>query len=253
MLRGQADEIIAALARSDIPAAILKGSEFADRLYRRPALRTFTDVDVLVDRSHLTDTEQIMKELAYAPVAVAMKHDVDYGQSRWRRPDGRSGKVEIHWNLVNSPTLRRGLSVELQDLQFEEPPPQAAGGLRPSTASLLLIAAVHAAASHCFDKLRLLCDVRQAVRAAGKGMDEDWLAAAVQRTGSSMAMATALYLSDRILQAPSCGEMARRLGLTQPKWVWKLLLTRGVTIRAGAHIASFRRQIFRQLLKRSKC
>jgi len=250
MLRTQADEIVDALARRRIPAIILKGSDFADRLYRRPGLRLFTDVDVLVSRQQLPDAEQTMEELAYVPAPVAMKHDADYGQSRFRRPDGRGGKVEIHWNLVNSPTLRRGLSVELQDLQFEESRPQAAGRLRPSSSSLLLIAAVHAAASHCFDRLQLLCDVRQAARAAAGSLDEDWLADAARRTGSGLALTAALYLSEKIMPEPSCRKLLRELRLPRCGYFWKLLLTKGVVMRCGAHIDSFRRQIFRQMLKK---
>ncbi|MCK4602733.1 MAG: hypothetical protein KAU28_09715, partial [Phycisphaerae bacterium] len=65
-----------------------------------------------------------------------------------------------------------------------------------------------------------------------------------------LALAAALYLSDKILSSPACGELLRRLKLSGTGCLWKLLLARGVVIRAGASIDSFRRQIFRELLKR---
>jgi len=249
MIRRQTAEIAEAFARRDVPAAVVKGEDFADRLYPDPSLRPFTDLDLLCPRAAMPQAEAALAELGYRPVEPGMKYDEGYGESRWVGAAGGRAQVELHWNLVNSPTLRRGLSVEWRDVQLEGPP--VGGGLqRVSSASQLLVAAVHAAASHAFDRLWLLCDVRQWVRTAGGGADADWLTEAARRTGAGLALAAALGLTGRLLDEPGCAALAERLGAGGGR-LWRLLLTRGVVLRAGAGRDSFRRQIFRQMLKSS--
>ncbi len=165
ILRQQAGEITIALGDEGIGVTVIKGEEFADRLYPSASLRGFTDVDMLVGEESRDQTFGVMAELGYRSRDTRMKYDTGYGEMGFVRDGHPGGTVEIHWNLVNSPTLRRGISVEYEDLQFD-----SACKLTP--ASLLLIAAVHGAASHGFDRLQLLCDVCQAARGAA-ALDPD--------------------------------------------------------------------------------
>ncbi len=169
LLRRQAAEATAALARASVPVLVLKGPEFADRLYPQPAARLFTDIDLFIPQAAGDAAEGVMRDLGYVPTVSSMKYEEGYGERGWRRPSARtgvaSGLVEVHWNLVNSPTLRRVVSVEFADLQLETAPGRS-GGPRMTAASLLLVAAVHGATSHGFDKLRMLYDVAQTVRGA---------------------------------------------------------------------------------------
>jgi len=250
LIRGQVEEILRALDARSVPAVVLKGSEFADRLYPRPHLRPFTDADLLVPRQAMTDARQVMRELGYLPKPNRMKYNSGYGQRGFVRSLRPGGAVEIHWNLVNSPSLRQGISVVYEDLQFAGVP---AGGGRPklSAASLLLIASVHAAVSHCFDRLQPLCDVRQGARGAAGEIDIDWLSTAGRRTGGSLALRASLGLAGRTLAEPACERLA---GLAAPGGsdLWKLLVTPSVVLRAHAWHDSFRRQWFRALLKRPR-
>ena len=129
LLRRQAAEIAAALAADGVPAMVLKGPEFADRLYPQPAVRVFSDIDLLIPKTAGAAAEAVMRRLGYEPAASSMKYDEGYGERGWRRPKSPGGLVEIHWNLVNSPTLRRMVSVELADLQVE-PAPDATSRLQ---------------------------------------------------------------------------------------------------------------------------
>lgn len=250
-IRGQLAEIGAAFAGRDLAAVAIKGADFGDRLYPAPALRPFTDLDLLVPARCLAGAEEVMSRLGYAAGSAAMKYGTGYAQRSWRRPDRLGGTVEIHWNLVNSPTVRRGVSVEFDDLRMEAAP--AGWRLpRPDASSLLLIAAVHGAASHAFDRLQLLWDVCQAAAGAAGKPDEDWLAEAASRTGSSTALAAALDLAERVLARPACGELISRLRLRRPGAALRATLTRGVVLRTHWYFDSFRRQIFRQLLKKRR-
>lgn len=252
VVRRQSEELLDALRRRDVPAVVLKGTEFADRLYPIASFRPFIDADVLVPPAALSDVRAVMQQLDYLPKPTKMKYNSGYGeQSFWRK--GRpGGAVEIHWNLVNSPTLRRGVSVEFEDLQFEGSQAGSSGRPRLSPASLLLIAAVHGATSHSFDQLRLLCDVCQAARGAAGEVDADWLSDAAKQTGASLALTAGLGLAGRIFREPKCDRMLQRLGLAGRDYAWRVLLSPGVVLRAQTRIDSLRRTLFRAMLKRRR-
>jgi len=261
LLRSQAAELVAALAESGVPALVFKGTDFADRLYPRPGLRLFRDVDILISESARAQTDLCLERLGYRATAASLKYASGYGQCGWRRPEAppavrmAGGMVEIHWDLVNSPSLRRAVSVPLEALQVERPSPphtgRMAGGLpRLSPASMLLAAAVHGATSHAFDRLQVLYDVTQAARGAAGPLDEAWLAEAAKRTGAAFALEVALALAGEVVAEPQCGELLARLRLPRSTCLWKPVLTRGVVLRAHSPRDGLRRQAFRELLKR---
>ncbi len=246
LLRGQLAPITRALLQGGVPAAVLKGPDFADRLYPARHLRPFTDLDLLAPPERRHEVFDVLKSLGYQPLQAGMKYQEGYGEMSWRLADRPGGCVEVHWNLVNSPTLRRGLSVEFDDLQW-----QRSDGCLPAAtpAALLLLASVHAAASHGFDRLQLLCDVVQIVRGRAGAPDLDWLGQAASRTGASLALAASLDLAGRLLDHPPCLELKSLLKLrTFP--FFRLVLSPAVVLRAHAYRDSFRRQIFRQRIKK---
>jgi hypothetical protein len=246
VLRQQAQELTGCMHEAGLPVIILKGCDFADRLYSYPSLRPFTDVDLLVSGRILPETRQMFRKQGYLPVPLLMKHATGYGEEGWRHPTRPGGTVEIHWNLVNSPSLRRALSVAYEDLQMEI----HQGWPRPTAAAVLLIAAVHGVASHGVDRLQVLCDVVQAVRGTAGAMDETWLAQAVLQTGTERVLATALALAYKMYREPACLDLMKRLGIERRAWPGNLLLSRGVMLRAHAMRDSFRRQLLREFLKR---
>jgi hypothetical protein len=241
-LRQQAREVVSAFGEAGVPVVLLKGPDFADRLYPQPSLRTFTDVDLLIPTSALDGSRRVMDRLGYRPIVVAMKYDVGYSEEVYHRPERSAGQVEVHTNLVNSPSLRRGLSVTFEDLQLT-----AADPPHPSPATTILIAAVHGAASHSFDRLQLLVDLMQAVRRGDS--DAVWLKDAIARTGAATAVAMGLHLAYKLLGEGRCRDLAQRLGLPQPSWACRAALSRGVVLRGHAWRDSFRRQWFRRMLK----
>ncbi len=247
LLRLQLQKVSIAMAQAGIPMIVLKGPDFADRLYA-PSMRLFTDLDLLVSADAMDAAAGELLSLGYRETHAPMKYADGYGERTFAPPQP-GGSVELHWNLVNSPTVRRGVSVRLDDLQLQDhpqgTPPQAA-----TPASQLLIACVHAAASHSFDRLGPLWDIVQIVRAS-EPLDEDYLRQAVRATGAGLAVATALDLADRTLHERRCAELMARLGL-RGRWPVRLAITPGVVLRQHAWADSFRRQIFRAMLKKAK-
>ena len=244
-LRSQAAEVMAAMRQVGVPTVILKGSDFADGLYDHPSLRWYTDVDLLIPEPGRVAARQAMNQLGYQITTAGMKYAQGYGEEVWWRDQRSAGAVEVHTNLVNSPTIRRGVSVAFGDLELID----NGAALCPSPAARVLIAAVHGAASHGFDRLQLIVDLVQAVRRC-QGGDEQRLKEMIAGSGAGLSMAMGLSLGYALLGEEACPQMARRLGLSQPRWPARLLLSPSVVMRGHARRDSIRRQIFRQMLKR---
>ncbi len=248
-IRGQIRDIAGEFKAAGIPVAILKGADFADRLYQDASLRPFTDLDLLVPESAVPDAEKAMSRLGYVPRDASMKYRNGYGERSWVRPDRYEGTVEIHWNLVNSPTIRRGVGVAWEDLLFETGREEGDGISRPAAPARLLIAAVHAAASHGFDRLQPLYDVGLASRACRSEADIHWLCETARRTGAELPLAASLALCRRLFGEPACVRLQAAMRLPC-RGAWSVLLTRGVVLRGHSRLDSFKRQLFRELLKR---
>jgi len=250
-MRHQLAELAEAFGRRGVPVVVIKGVDFAERLYPSYALRSFGDIDLLVPERSLEEAEAVLKKLGYAPASGDMKYGAGYGETGFRRDDRASATVEVHWNLVNSPTVRRGVSVRYEDLQLLCSAGQADDPPKPSPASLLLIAGVHAAAGHAFDRLQLLCDICQAARQRAGRIDFDWLGKAVRQTGSGLALSLGLALAGRAFNEPECLRACRLLELPRALTA-RFLVTPEVVLRCHQYADSWRRQAFRELLKGSR-
>lgn len=248
LLRRQGDNLMKALSAKSIPAFILKGAHFADRLYNPPSLRTFTDVDIMAPRDALAEVSTVLEALGYRRLrGVTMKHDSDYGQQAWE-PDGwPGGVVEIHWNLVNSPKLRQNISCSFYDLHFDK----AEGSFQavPSPAHLLLIAAVHAATSHSYDRLIQLYDIRQICLGKAGELDTAHLSGILGQSGYRASVMIGLNLCWRVLKSEECLDLASRLKLIIPRPL-KALVTPSMLQREPSKIDTLRRKILREVLKR---
>lgn len=242
LLSIQEKQITEEFKRREIPYMIIKGTQFATRLYEIDSMRLSGDVDILVPKRVLADVAEVMLSLGYEAENRQMKYSSDYGQQGWQRKKQPGGRIEVHWNLVNSPTIRRGVSVTYENLQLDDD-----GQASPT--SILLIAAVHAATSHCFDRICPLVDILQAVRGMAGEIDECWLRDAAKQTGATRSLSVALYLAEKMFDEPLCGEIRRKLGI-DCSFLEKIILTPAVVLRRHCRVDSIRRTVFRELLKK---
>jgi hypothetical protein len=248
-LGAESQRLVGELAAAGAEGIVLKGADFAARLYAQSALRTFGDIDLLVRMSDWKAVEATMARLGYESREQPMKHADGYSELSWEHPAMPGAMVEVHNDLVNSPTVRRGVSVRQEDLPLERGPD---GRLRAAPAGMLIIAAVHGAASHAFEKLQHLCDIAQVVRGRAGPVDEKLLRECVAKTGAGLSLATALDLTARSLNEPACAQLLGRLELRWPRRIVRLLMTPAVVVRSqGAHrrYVTWRRRTLRQMLK----
>jgi hypothetical protein len=248
-LGAEARKLLTELSGQGVKVIVLKGMDFAARLYPQPALRPFVDIDLLVQEADWKTVSDTMARLKFAPQEIKLKHPTGYAERSWENPAMPGAMVEVHDNLVNSPTIRRGVSVRLEDLPLER---GVHGFLQPTPAGLLVIAAVHGAASHSFDKLQHLCDIAQIARGRIGKINEPELRECAARTGANFCIAAGLDLAARTFNDPACAELLARLDIRWPCRLTRLLITPTLVICSQGpcrRFGSWRRQLLRQMLK----
>ena len=84
------------------PPVVLKGAAIADRFYPDPALRTFSDLDLLVPRAQLRIGAEVLQELGYEErVELQPDFGVTHGHDiHLVKEVGRQGvDLELHWRI----------------------------------------------------------------------------------------------------------------------------------------------------------
>ena len=240
MLRHEADALMG--EAKGLPVTLVKGRTFARTIYPEPALRPFTDIDLLVDPAVLPRMGQLLE--AHRFRLAEDGQDGDRHESKWLHRENDALLVEVHTNLVHAPSLRGALSLTYADI--------ADGPETP--AALLAIASMHGGLHH-FERLRQVVDICQATRSLNGATDELQLQGLLERTGARLAAITGLNLAYRLFGEPRCRQIALALGPERYARVAKVLIDRSVvtsTMSDRRAYHSWRRQGFRELLKRSK-
>ncbi|MGE4545241.1 MAG: nucleotidyltransferase family protein [Pedobacter sp.] len=244
-LRAQGERILQVLRASNIPVQLIKGADFADHLYPRPELRSFTDIDLLVRPEDFQSAQDLLLEWGCQQHHTGtLKHAATYGETAFTsKVAGMQLRVELHWNLVNSPALQKAMSVTLNDLLDEH------GTLRHE--GRLLLAAIHAGTGHQFDRLKFLLDLRQIFRRLSKQSNLPWLSERITRTGCRQVMATACWLVENLFQCNDARQSRLHLGIKHPALLWRWILSPGLVLRAHQpNIAdALRKNLYRQHLK----
>lgn len=249
VLRQRAGRIAEALAEADVPAGIVKGEDFADRLYAPAGLRPFRDIDLMVPRERMAAAAEAMESLGFREAGCG-RHVGDYGERTWDSDDRPLVRVDVHWNLINSPAQRRRSSLPSEAFPWEA----RAGSrlLRTTPAALVLIAAVHAVLGHRFDRLQQLCDIRQICRGAAGPVDVDWLREAAARHGVETAVAGGLEVTARLLDDGAVADVRRRLASRGAAAVpWRLLVHESTLLEPRRPLTRLRRKVVREWMKRA--
>lgn len=251
LLRQRTTELLDAFAGAGVTAAVVKGEDFADRLYRPAGLRPFRDVDLMLSQAAMHTAGLILRRSGYREVAGGAKHESGYGEQVWDSIDVPKIRVELHWNLINSPAQRKKSSLAFEELQWTKLQRGGRQLLRAQPASMLLIACVHAVLGHRFDRLQHLCDIRQICRGVAGRIDFSSLREMILQTGTSTAVQGALEVAGRMLDDLACSETLEQLQLTGSRVTWRLLVSDATLLAPYSPVNKFRRTIVREWMKRA--
>jgi hypothetical protein len=240
MLRAHGEAVMA--AASDLPVVVVKGPAFAGSIYPSSGMRYFTDIDLLVAPEARARLEILLEQHGFRPAGG----DCEASRQEWKwiHRDNDAIMIEVHTNLAHHPELRTAMPVRFADL----------AGIAESPAALLTVALVHGALER-YELLRHVVDVCQAARKTKTVEEERRFEALVQRTGARLAAVAGLDLAYRLMGDPRCRELARGLGPARYAPLARQLLRRSAitsTMDSARFWHSWQRQLFRELLKRSR-
>jgi len=238
MLSRYADRILA--GAGGLAVALVKGRAFAEHLYPRKSLRTFTDIDLLAAPSATGPLSEVLSASGFR--FADWDHDPVRLEVKWVHAENQALVVEVHTNLVHHPDLRRTISFAHEDLEGEP----------NSSATHLTIALVHGAL-HQYERLRQVVDILQGARKLRPGAEEADFERLIARTGARLAAVVGLDLAGRMFAEPRCREIARAMGSVRWAGPGRMLIGPGAalsTMGSARRLHSWRRKAFRALLKK---
>ena len=245
LLRAEGQRLLRTLRSVGIEVLVLKGVDFADHLYPLPGLRSSTDIDLLVREREFGRAGDMLVSLGCRPVTEdGRKHAAPYGEETFiLEAAGVAVRVELHWNMVNSPSLRRAVTLAYDDLVTAD------GGL--GNEGRLLIAAVHGGTGHQFDRLKFLVDLLQLFRRSGGKFETAWLKERVRRTGTERVLSMACRLVQTMFGESSPQLLMTELALPSPSPLLNWLLSPSVLLATEpGRTDSLRKMLYRRSLKR---
>ncbi|MEX2129201.1 MAG: nucleotidyltransferase family protein [Xanthobacteraceae bacterium] len=247
LLRAVENELVATLRARGVDPIVVKGTSFADRLYADAALRPFSDIDVLVPEAALRDVRHAMAASGLKPAAQnTEKHEGQYAEEKWTHPTLEGLLIELHWDLVSSPKVRKAVSLTYEDLL-----PLIGSDGRQSAVALLLVAAIHGTAGHGFELFQHVIDVAQAARGMAGTIDAHELVSAAKGKGQRLAVEAALLSAALILSDEDCAALARKIEARPSAWWLSRMLGAATVVesRGARHSRySWRRQLYREAL-----
>ncbi|MFN7945028.1 MAG: nucleotidyltransferase family protein [Blastocatellia bacterium] len=163
-------DILRALRAQGIPVIVLKGAYLAPAVYRDPALRVMSDIDLLIPQSRIADAARAVAALGYH-TAVSFTPDECF--ARWHQLpvmhcEGAAASLELHWTLTHPD---QPWTIDIDGLWSRAVPFTVAGieALSLCPEDMLLHLCDHATWHHLdqlfWQGISPVCDIDQLVRA----------------------------------------------------------------------------------------
>ena len=100
MQQNEIREILAALADAGIAAILLKGADLGLRVYGDPALRTMSDLDLLLAPEDIPMAELVLGRLGYQVYSEHQDKRLIINEVCYSPPAGKILHVDLHWEIV---------------------------------------------------------------------------------------------------------------------------------------------------------
>jgi hypothetical protein len=196
-------KIVSIFNESSIPVIPFKGPLLAAAAYKNLALRTFSDLDILVHKKDVLRAKQLLLDHGYhlaVPLTGAQEavHLRDDHVFELVREEGEIS-VELHWaitsNCIPFPLDLRQLEERIESFPLANQPVMNA-----SPEDSLIILCVHGT-KHIWERLVWVCDVAELIQARP---DMNWnrVMARARATKSLRMVNLGLFLAHDLLHAP---------------------------------------------------
>jgi hypothetical protein len=196
----QLRDVVRALGEAGVPTILLKGPALAAAVYPDPALRAFTDLDVLVRHEHRARAIDVLTALEYAHASPgrSLAYELDYASAANFTASAGSSllPIDLHWECVIHPGGRRATSIASDDIwsRAQAAPEWGATASTLATEDLLIYLAAHLAIHHALTGPLWQLDVALLLRAHGSALDWPAVCERAERWRAAAAVFFALHV-----------------------------------------------------------
>ena len=197
-----------AFKKSGLKVIVLKGAALAEKVYGNIALRSMSDVDLLVKEEDMAHADEQLKTLGYGPADAAVD-EVDFSSIYlttidYRSPEENSPSFHIHWHFVNStiPNESYIKNIKIENIWRDAENTEIAGleTLVMASHHLIIHLSEHALrVTHSLSKLSLLCDINEAVNFYQEKLDWERLIKESFKFNLDRMVYLSLYFSSKLL------------------------------------------------------
>ena len=190
----------------DIPFIVLKGLALAENIYPHFAMRTTSDLDILIHSEDLPRVDRILARDGYlakdSTVPQALRNPPGYLASlEYHKSNIAFSYLHLHWHLINTSTPAVGFTEKIDMERIWEL--SRMGSVAEMEVRLLcpehlvIYLCEHGLrVGHSFDRLNLICDLFYAVKSLEDRLDWDLTA----REAKKMGLQNFVFLGLKILQ-----------------------------------------------------
>jgi hypothetical protein len=210
-IHSEMQRIGASFAQHGIPAAPLKGTQLALRLYGHLGARRCSDIDILVPAEHSERAHAMLLDAGYRSHQISnpgVKDHPFHGVPLVRSNGAVRFVVELHWGISDARFVPADCVALWQRILASD---ASATGLHqlPSEEELLFLA-IHLP-KHDIGLLRLLADVHHLVVNEQQSIDWDYLIALAEHWCADDMLYFALSFAGAVLGTPAPGDVLARL------------------------------------------
>ena len=181
------------LHTAGIPFLVLKGIALAEHVYPHFAMRTTSDLDILIHKDDLLRADSALTQAGYqtqdsTPTQALLNPPGYLASLEYHKPGLTFAYVHLHWHLVNTSTPATAFidKIDMERVWKKSVLAQVAATevrlLCPE--HLIIYLCEHALRiGHSFDRLILVCDIFYAVKTYESQLDWDTVAAEAKALG----------------------------------------------------------------------
>jgi len=171
------------LLQAGIPFLVLKGLALAENIYPHFAMRTTSDLDILISKDDLLRADLALSKAGYhaqdsTPGQAILNPPGYLASLEYHKPGNAFAYVHLHWHLVNSstPAITFIKNINMEEIWKKSIVGKVAAMevrlLCPE--HLIIYLCEHALrVGHSFDRLNLVCDIFYAVKSCEAHLDWD--------------------------------------------------------------------------------
>jgi len=174
----QLTRVLSAFEREGVSVIPLRGPTLAELLYRDPALRPFTDLDLFIQEGNLPRVLSLLSELGYRHMEAGLPLSLEL---TWRHAASFVAEapeeipIDLHWGMVDYPGLAPAAAINHQDLWDRAVRVESAGDARRELCleDLVIYLALHLAVHHALSGLIWQLDLALLILRYGDTLDWD--------------------------------------------------------------------------------